>query len=195
MIHGDLHTGSVMLTEEDTRIIDPEFAFIGPMGFDVGAVIANFLISYFSQDGHEERPGERDGYRQWVLSTLEEIWTLFRTKFLKLWRDNPSGDAYPAALFEEAEGEQRLAAARAAFVQDLWQDTIGFAAAKMIRRVLGLAHNIDLEWIKDERLRATCEARVLVMARDMMVNPEGYASVGDVTSAARTVRHWTASFG
>ncbi|NMD06640.1 MAG: S-methyl-5-thioribose kinase, partial [Phyllobacteriaceae bacterium] len=53
MLHGDLHTGSVMLTTEDTRVIDPEFAFMGPMGFDVGAVIANFLINYFSQDGHE----------------------------------------------------------------------------------------------------------------------------------------------
>jgi 5-methylthioribose kinase len=39
LIHGDLHTGSIMLTSEDTRVIDPEFSFIGPMGFDVGAVI------------------------------------------------------------------------------------------------------------------------------------------------------------
>ena len=45
MIHGDLHTGSVMLTTEDTRVIDPEFAFIGPMGFDVGAMVANFLLN------------------------------------------------------------------------------------------------------------------------------------------------------
>ena len=40
----------------------------------------------------------------------------------------------------------------------LWADTVGFAAAKMIRRILGLAHNIDLEWIEDEDRRATCEA-------------------------------------
>ena len=55
LIHGDLHTGSIMLTPEDTRVIDPEFAFVGPMGFDVGAVIGNLLIAYFSQDGHEPR--------------------------------------------------------------------------------------------------------------------------------------------
>ena len=48
MLHGDLHTGSIMLTPEDTRVIDPEFAFMGPMGFDVGAVVANFLLNYFS---------------------------------------------------------------------------------------------------------------------------------------------------
>ena len=71
MLHGDLHTGSVMLTPEDTRIIDPEFAFMGPMGFDVGAVVANFLLNYFSQDGHEKTPGDRDAYRDWVLATVE----------------------------------------------------------------------------------------------------------------------------
>src|SRR5690242_2018891 len=48
LIHGDLHTGSVMVTENDTRVIDAEFAFYGPMGFDVGAMIANLLLSYFS---------------------------------------------------------------------------------------------------------------------------------------------------
>jgi 5-methylthioribose kinase len=36
LIHGDLHTGSIMANEEETYVIDPEFAFYGPMGFDVG---------------------------------------------------------------------------------------------------------------------------------------------------------------
>src|SRR5262245_49147456 len=92
MLHGDLHTGSVMLTEDDTRIIDPEFAFMGPMGFDTGAVIANFLLSYFSQDGHEESPGARDAYREWILATTETIWTLFDRKFRENWIAQPTGD-------------------------------------------------------------------------------------------------------
>src|SRR5262249_54826019 len=45
LLHGDLHTGSIMVTEEDTRAIDPEFAFFGPMGFDVGALLGNLLIA------------------------------------------------------------------------------------------------------------------------------------------------------
>jgi 5-methylthioribose kinase len=73
-------------------------------------------------------------------------------------------------------------------MQDLWRDTVGFAAAKMIRRILGLAHNIDLDWIKDQKLRARCEARALILARDMMVNPENYPSPADLTEAARSMR-------
>ena len=71
LIHGDLHTGSIMATPEDTRVIDPEFAFIGPMGFDVGAVIGNLLLAYFAQGGHEAAPHARDAYRRWILAQAE----------------------------------------------------------------------------------------------------------------------------
>ncbi len=195
MIHGDLHTGSVMLTTEDTRIIDPEFAFMGPMGFDVGAVLANILISYFSQDGHEEKSGARDSYRAWVLTTLTSIWNSFAGKFLELWRNNQTGDAYPPSLFQGEMGAIRLEAERRAYLSRLWTDTLGFAAAKMIRRILGLAHNIDLEHIKDEKLRATCEARILTMARDMMVNTGNYPNVESVAAAAQGMRKWVPPLG
>lgn len=188
MLHGDLHTGSIMLTPEDTRVIDPEFAFIGPMGFDVGAIMANFLLNYFAQDGHERSPGERDSYRGWVLETIVQIITEFREKFLHLWRENPTGDAYPASLFEGADGAARLEIERQAYMDRLWADTVGFAAAKMVRRILGLAHNIDLEWIEDKDRRATCEARALTLARDMMVNAERFPSIESVAQAARRMR-------
>ena len=54
VIHGDLHTGSVMVTETETRVIDPEFAFVGPMAFDVGAIIANYLLSFFAHAGRDK---------------------------------------------------------------------------------------------------------------------------------------------
>ena len=49
-----------MVTDDDTRVIDPEFAFYGPIAFDVGMLLANFWMSYFSQRGHEQE-GDRDG--------------------------------------------------------------------------------------------------------------------------------------
>ena len=60
LVHGDLHTGSIMLTPTDTRVIDPEFALVGPIGFDVGAVIGNLFLAYFAQEGHEAAPHARD---------------------------------------------------------------------------------------------------------------------------------------
>jgi len=48
LLHGDLHTGSIMINQDETYIIDSEFAFVGPMGFDVGALIANLVMSWVS---------------------------------------------------------------------------------------------------------------------------------------------------
>ncbi len=188
LLHGDLHTGSVMVTTGQTRVIDPEFAFCGPMGFDIGAVIANLLISYFSQDGHQTTARPRDDYREWILATTETVWTTFRTMFLGLWRNEAQGDAYPPSLFEGVRGRVRLEAERQTYMDRLLTDALGFCAAKMIRRVLGLAHTIDLESIADADLRARCETRVLQLARELMVNTAGYRDIRTVSEAARLLR-------
>jgi 5-methylthioribose kinase len=194
LIHGDLHTGSVMVTAEDTRVIDPEFAFMGPMGFDIGAMIGNFLLNYFAQEGHEDKPGARDDYRDWVLQTTTQIWTEFESKFLDLWRRNPSGDAFSSQLFADPASQPQIAAERSRYIRNLFIDTLGFAAAKMIRRILGLAHNIDFEWIKDHTVRASCEARALKLARHMMVEAASFGSIAAVTDGARRMREWQPKF-
>src|ERR1700736_2601646 len=194
LIHGDLHTGSIMVTESETCVIDPEFAFYGPMGFDVGAVIGNLIMSYLASAGHERSPGERHSFEAWMLETIESVWTGFSRKFLELWRTEANGDAYPATLFAGEAGAARLEAERQAYMERLFQDTVSFSAAKMIRRILGLAHNIDFEWIEDTKLRAICEARSLRLARVMMLDTPSFRTIGAVTKAAREMRDWQPGF-
>ena len=190
LIHGDLHTGSVMATESDTRVIDAEFAFVGPMGFDVGAVLGNLLLSYFSQDGHAAEGSSRAAYQDWILETLESVWNGFAARFLALWRGPAAkGDAYPRELFAEGSAATALETERQAVMARLYVDSIGFAAAKMIRRILGLAHVIDLEKIADPDRRALCETRALRLARELMVNRRRFDSIAAVADAAQTMRH------
>jgi 5-methylthioribose kinase len=188
LIHGDLHTGSVMATQSDTRVIDAEFAFYGPMGFDVGAMVANLLLNYFSQDGHATAADPRDSYQEWVLETVEQLWHRFAEKFLGLWRAHGAGDAYQAELFADAASLAALEGERQAYMRRLFADVLGFAAAKMIRRILGLAKIIDLEGIEDRDRRALCERRCLRLARELMVDAGRYATIGAVTTAARELR-------
>src|SRR5262245_49743129 len=84
LIHGDLHTGSIMVTESETRMIDPEFAFYGPMGFDIGAVLANLLMAYLASAGHERSQGERRVFEGWVLETVAKAWSKFVRQVLEL---------------------------------------------------------------------------------------------------------------
>jgi 5-methylthioribose kinase len=42
---------------------------------------------------------------------------------------------------------------------------LGFAGAKIIRRIIGIAHVEDFESIQDQDVKATCELRALTIAR------------------------------
>ena len=71
LIHGDLHTGSVFIgragiNENSMKIIDPEFAFYGPLGYDLGNLIANLYFAWMytafignaAYSGGEVRPAD-----------------------------------------------------------------------------------------------------------------------------------------
>jgi 5-methylthioribose kinase len=187
LVHGDLHSGSVMVTESDTRVIDPEFAFCGPIGFDLGAFFGNLLLSWYSQPGHASPDDDRIAYRQWILEQAALFWQRFRERFLALWSTHGRGDAYPAAMFTSSEDAAALTAARDAFVNGLFADMLGFAACKMIRRILGFAHVIDFEHIGDPDRRARCEAGALAMAQLLLTHPGQFRSVQDVVDAVPRV--------
>jgi len=44
LIHGDLHTGSILIHEESVKIIDAEFSLFAPLGFDMGVLFAHILF-------------------------------------------------------------------------------------------------------------------------------------------------------
>jgi len=170
LIHGDLHTGSVMVTLEDTKIIDPEFAYFGPMGFDIGAIISNFWLSYFSQEGHISNTTERESYQQWLIEQSIRIWELFVGRFLHLWNTKQEGSCY--ILGDKKRIQQK-------YISDLLSDTLGYAGCKMIRRIIGIAHVLDLESISDIQLRAQCEVKVLKFAQIIIKQRSNVHSIHD----------------
>jgi 5-methylthioribose kinase len=186
LLHGDLHSGSIMVTDTETRMIDPEFAFYGPMAFDVGMLLANFWMSFFSQRGHEQE-GPRDAMRTYLLGVIVETWAVFRAEFSHLWRTERSGMLYQKSLFED-QGD-RLGAEQALdhVLHQTWTDLLGFAGIEVHRRILGLAHNADFETIADEDLRAACEAAALRFGRHIAVNRRHIHSIEEVNALAMLI--------
>lgn len=183
LLHGDLHSGSIMVTDSETRMIDPEFAFYGPMAFDVGMLLANFWMSFFSQRGHEQ-DGSRDAMRPYLLDVVVETWSVFRAEFSLLWRTERTGMLYQKSLFED-QGD-RLGAEQALdhVLHQIWTDLLGFAGIEIHRRILGLAHNADFETIADEDLRASCEAKALKFGRHIAVNRRHIHGIEEVNALA-----------
>ena len=137
LIHGDLHTGSVMVREDgSTRAFDGEFCFYGPVGFDLGLLWANFIV------------------------------TLARDHALGRDRARPLGGDAAGRGVGRLRGRAARAVARAGRRARLPRRVPGragstacaatrsrFAAAEAARRVVGLAHVADLESLELRRAR------------------------------------------
>ena len=189
LLHGDLHTGSLMVTRETTWAIDPEFAFYGPIGFDVGAFLANLFLCYFASAG---LPGERSGQRAWILKTAAGVWDGFSGKFNDLWsahmysKGGPTGSLCTPAVFGlgASEGKHSFTKCQNAVGSGLFLDSLGFAGAKMIRRIVGIAHVEDLDSIQDADVRANCERKALRFGRELLVNAGSFKDMNAVVAAA-----------
>lgn len=190
LLHGDLHSGSVMVSPagsdpfdggEDVRVIDSEFAFYGPMGFDVGAMIANLLLNHCAQPGHGDGA---EGHQGWLLAQIERFWAAFAQRFGELWRAERRGTAFMPALFEDQGDAQAAETLLAERLERIERDAIGFAGAKMARRILGLAHVEDLESLP-EATRLPLERHALRLAREMIVGRESFGGVAAIRERAR----------
>lgn len=183
LLHGDLHSGSVMVTPEDSRVIDPEFALYGPIGFDLGAFFGNLLLSWFAQPGHATSQDDRIAQQEWLWQQAVEFWNTFHVTFLGLWSASCEGDAYPKGLWSTAQDFVALQAARNAYLEGTFADMLGFAACKMIRRILGFAHVQDFESIPDPARRAHCETGALTLARHVLTHPRQFPSLNALRDA------------
>lgn len=181
MLHGDLHSGSIMATAEDLRVIDPEFVQYGPMGFDLGMLVANFLMSYFSQPAH--RGGDAVDMQGWILTVVADCFAAFEAEFMHLWDTERTGMLFPHCLFED-QG-QSSHPARDALLATIRADAFAVCGIEMHRRCLSLAHNADFEVIEDLGLRARLEARNLMMGRELILQSDRLADAAALCAMAR----------
>ncbi len=182
LLHGDLHSGSVMCTDTETKIIDPEFGFYGPMGFDIGMLISNFLMAYFSQPGHRTENTLKD-YQDWILSVIDEIFSAFTSEFSNLWHNERRGILFPKSLFEDQGHSSEVALN--GVLEHIWSDALGVCGIEMHRRILSLAHNADFEEISDTRMRSKLEARTLIMGRQLILERNKIKDVKAIQMLAR----------
>jgi 5-methylthioribose kinase len=153
LLHGDFHTGSVMVNEGDTYVIDPEFAFVGPFGFDIGALIANMINAYIAHSvvSDDER------YQEKILDSIREFYKLFEEKFLSLWNAQSSS----ALIEDNFIDDEYLDIYKSEFMHNIFSSSIGFAGCKITRRVFGVAGVEEIRGIEDDGLRKEAELKAL----------------------------------
>jgi 5-methylthioribose kinase len=136
LIHGDLHSGSLMIGERDgvqaTKVFDPEFSFVGPIGMDLGLFWANLTLASIAahQVGAHHLAEERS-------SSIAASWRAFEAVVIERW---PQRIAAPDGL--------ELAAWLARIRGDAWR----FAGVEAVRRVAGYSHAADFTSLPADRI-------------------------------------------
>lgn len=185
MCHGDLHTGSIMVTDDQSRIIDPEFAFYGPMGFDVGMLIGNYLMACLAMPAHVADEAACAAYQDWLLEVVGETWATFADEFSRLWHTERTGILYARTLYEDQGDHLASDAALREVLGEIFRDAMGFAGIEMHRRILGLAHIAEFDSIEDPEVRAPLEEKALRLGRTLALSRDGFAGIDQVIATTR----------
>jgi len=185
LCHGDLHAGSIMVTDDTVRVIDPEFAFYGPMGFDIGMLVGNYLMAHQAMPAHIADPEACAAYRDWLLGVIGETWKTFCDEFRRLWATERAGILYPVTLYEDQGHADASERARDDLLAEIFADLLGFAGIEMHRRILGLAHVAEFDSIEDPDIRAPLEARSLRLGRDLVLARRSITTMDEVRAKAR----------
>ncbi len=187
LCHGDLHAGSIMATPDEPRIIDPEFAFYGPFGFDIGMLIGNYLIAHQAAPAHISDTAACNAYQDWILQQTQDTWACFCEEFAMLWRTERTGILYARTLYEDQGQHEAAEMALEQLLAEILEDLIGFAGVEMHRRILGLAHVAELDTIEDVDLRAKHEERCLRLGRALVLNRKSLGGMDRVIAMAKQV--------
>ena len=180
LIHSDLHTGSIMVNVNDTRVIDPEFAFFGPMGYDVGALLCNLVMNYVSHYAHTPDAAARAEYQQYLLALIRDIWMLFARKFEDLWVQHNTGELVPNGYWQYPGGDEAFASYRKNYIQNLLQDTAGHGACEMLRRMMGIVSVWDISSIQDLKQRAVAERYAIRIGSRWVIERKRFTSIEDL---------------
>lgn len=185
LIHSDLHTGSIMADAEQTRVIDPEFAFYGPMAFDIGAVLENLVLNYLSHFAHTPDPTVRREYQEYLLSLVREIWVEFARKFDELWANNNLGELAPNKYWDFPGGETAFAEFRRRYIARLLQDTAGYGGCKFLRRMMGIVNVWDINSIADPEQRSIPERHAVHVGRRWVLERTHINTIDDLITIVR----------
>lgn len=159
LIHGDLHTGSIFINKNGIKIIDPEFAFYGPIGYDIGNVIGNLFFTlanktYFSNN---------KDFVQWINKTIIDTFDKINISLRKKYDDIVTFSLYKNESFKEY------------YLSSILSDSIGYAGTEMIRRTVGdskVAEISSLE-LSDKKLvmeRALIKTAILFIKNRNRIN-------------------------
>lgn len=172
LLHGDLHSGSIFANERGVKIIDPEFAFYGPMGYDIGNVIGNL---FFSWGNKAFTMPEAGGTIAALEKTICELYDKIGEKLSAKYDETVQFELYRSPQFKKY------------YLDGVMADALGYAGTEMIRRVVGDSKVMEVTCVEAPSQRIPMERALIRQGIFLIKNRERIRSGSEITEAFRLI--------
>ena len=142
LLHGDLHTGSIFANENGIKVIDPEFAFYGPMGYDIGNVLANIIFSLANKTYTKSEASE---FIEYLKKTVTDIFDKTIEKLHKKYDETVLFPLYKIEAFKNR------------YLDNIISDSVGYCGTEIIRRVVGDSKVLEVNNITNLTIKLPLE--------------------------------------
>jgi len=156
LLHGDLHSGSIFVTESKTKVIDPEFAFYGPIGYDLGNVVGNLFFSYIHSDIVMSDEVEKRAYLNYLETTIAEIVDKFTEKFIRAYDEKVIDPMAKNPLYKKW------------IIASILEDATGMAGTEVIRRTIGDSKVKEIESIESIEARVYMDKFLILLGKSLI---------------------------
>ncbi len=166
LLHGDFHTGSIFTSEDGMKVIDHEFAFYGPLGYDCGNIFANIAFPIVRRMVIKE---ECTSIEDLLISTFDLTLEKLNAVFDEFVKDKFSSNR----LFKNS------------YIKSIISDSIGYMGTELIRRIVGDAKVIDITTISNINCRIKAERIVIDSAIHLIMNRENIESGREIVDVIK----------
>lgn len=169
LIHSDYHTSNVLVSQDEMKVIDMEFSFMGPFGYDIGYMAGNLISQYcaacFKPFPSEE---ERNEYKAYLLATIKHMYYSYFITFTDCWNE----DSKPR--YKNQYGLRR------SIMDEMMVESVGYASMVNWFRTVSAIPYPDFDVIEDLNLRRQAETLSLLIDWQIMFQRYSYQSVDDL---------------
>lgn len=171
LVHKDLHTSNIFISENGICIYDSEYAGYGPISFDLGRMIGNLLLNIASHSfGLEEDVIERKAYQKHLISAIHDLLENFVKEYQTHWNTHMNG----------------FTNKRDRFLSSAIQEGLGTAACTAVCRLSETNLCFDIKRIENAIDQARAIELTVHMSREILLSWQSVHSPSDAAQLIET---------
>lgn len=169
LIHSDFHTSNVFLSDDGIKMLDFEFSFMGPFGYDLGYFTGSLIAAYCAVCFKPyESEQARKQCKAYLLSTIKILFDSYNRTFTDCWEKDAK---------KEYQGQDGFLKT---ILKEMLQDAAGYTAITNWCRTTDFYGLPEYAAIEDDESRRMAMSMAVLMDHQMLLVRNQFETVDDL---------------